>query len=165
MAESIARPKETYSVIGGIEDFRTQAARLRKHERTYVVATFKDINPVAIKVLSSGGKDRSANIRDIPSKEELLSIFDECKGSIEGDKGYFIVYDFGYFTDEQLYRNLIVLISYLPENLSIREKMAYSSNMLSVSGAVDIAHHIPLHEMEEFTYANILNECMRIQRK
>lgn len=164
-AESCQKQMSCAVSISGIGSFVEEVANLRSYKNSFVVSTFEDINPITLQVISSGGLDRSTNVRDVPTPEQLSLIFNECRQNLKHSKGYFVAYDFGYYNEHNNFRDIIVMISLIPDTMSVKEKMAYSTNMGYIMNALNIAHHIPLHELDEFTYDHIGSECSRFQRK
>lgn len=151
--------------IEGIDMINEEIKMLKFHQKTYVIFDFKKINPVVSRLVASGGLDTSGNIRATPPLEVLTSTFAECQGFVNPEKPYFIVYDFGYYNDKNCYRDMIVMVSYVPDSLSFRHKIAFASNMSYILSKLDISQHVQIHEIDDFTYANIRSECARIQRK
>lgn len=130
MAESISKPEAGDFIIEGIDAFLEETGRLKSHQKKFVTATFKNIFPVILKVVASGGVDTSSNVRDIPSEENLRSTFETCGQEINPELGYFIAYDFGYYCAKNNYRDMIVMISYIPENLNIIYFVSLNSSVV-----------------------------------
>ncbi|KAI4290898.1 cofilin [Pancytospora philotis] len=151
--------------IVGMGDIEREVQKLLAHKQKFVVFDFASINPITARIVSHGGVDSSADLRATPSMETLHRTFAECRGKLDPSNAYFVVYDFGYYNDRDCYRDLVVFISYVPDSLSARQKMAYASNVASVLAFLGLAQHIETHEMDEFTFESIYAECMRIQRK
>lgn len=150
--------------IEGIETLEKSVDEIRSHKKTFVVAALNSIFPVGLEVIYSGGIDTSANVRMTPSLEQLKEIFKECKDIIQKDKGYFVIYDFGYYTKDNNFRNLIIMLSFIPDTLNIKDKMAYSSSIAYILHSIVVNHHIPLHEMEELDFDKICDKCMFIRK-
>lgn len=138
---------------------------IRSHGSTYVIFDLEKIDPVKIRVVGKGGLDTSGNVRETPPQELLMKTFGECRALINKDASYFVVYDFGYYNDRNNYRDMIMLISYIPDTLSFRHKIAFASNIATIMSRLSISQHIETHEIEEFTYEAISQECSRVQRK
>lgn len=162
--EMAAKNTQNIITIEGLDKFANEVQKLRFHQKSFVVSTFEKIFPVILKVVASGGVDTSNNVRKIHPIEQLNDIFQACKRTIKPEMGYFIAYDFGHYTDDNTYRDMIIMISYVPETLGVKDKMVYSTNMAYIMGALEISHHIALYDIDDFTYEYIRNECNRIKR-
>lgn len=151
--------------IRGFDDVEKEVLRIKARKGTYTIFEVSQIDPVALHVVSSNGIDSSGDLRSIPAEEELQRMFETCKSKISSDKSYFIVYDFGYYNEKNNYRSMMVLVSYIPESVNLRNKIAMSSNTAVLLSALQIPMHIEAHEMVDFSYRRLKADCSSIQRK
>lgn len=153
------------SQIGGFEKVQDEIYKIRTRKLTFTIFEISKVDPVELYVEVSGGIDSSDNLRSTPTEEELLEIFNKCKSSLDESKSCFIAYNFGYYTQNGNYRELIMLISFIPESVNLRNKIAMTSNTAAIQNALEIPIHVQAHELEDFTFKRLMSECMSIQRK
>ncbi len=151
--------------IQGYVDVEPEVLGVRTHKKTYAGFEISQLDPVALKIIFSGGLNTSLDVRITPPKEDLKRVFEECKAQIKKDFPCFIVYNFGYYTNKNCYREMVLFISYIPEDANLRNKIAMTSNTSILQGHLNTPMHVGIHEFEDFNYENLENECSNIQRK
>lgn len=150
--------------IKGLRSVESAIKDIKSHKSTYIVFDFDNIDPVQIRVLSVGGIDTSSNIRATPSVEQLQNVFSACRDHIQSDKACFIGYSFGYYNEKNNYRDMVLLISFIPDGINFRQKIAYASNVALLLARLDIPVHIQAHDLSDVEYSRIASECSSIQR-
>ncbi len=150
--------------IEGLEKLLEEVECIRAHKKSFLISTLNNLSPVGIEVIHTGGFDSSTNVRMMPSIEKLHEIFNECYNKIDKTKGYIVIYDFGYYTNDNNYRNFIIMVSFIPDSLNIKYKMAFSTNISYILHKVGIDYHIPLHDFEKFNFDYIRQKCL-LKRK
>lgn len=151
--------------IRGFDGVEEEVQKIKAHKGTYTIFEVSQIDPVALHVVYSDGIDNSGDLRSTPAEEELQKIFESCRSKVFPDRSYFIVYDFGYYNEKNNYRSMMILVSYIPESVNLRNKIAMSSNTAAILSALQIPMHIEAHEMIEFSYQRLKADCSSIQRK
>lgn len=153
------------SLIKGYEKVHGEVQRVRTRKLTYTIFEIGSVDPVELIVKTSGGIDGSVDLRSTPSEQELVEIFEECKSQLIESKAFFVVYNFGYYNEKRNYREMIMLISFIPEQEGLRKKIAMASNMATLLNLLEIPIHIQSDELSEFTFDRLERECLSIQRK
>ena len=151
--------------IQGYSQVEPEVLGVRTHKKTYAVFEISQLDPVALQIVASGGLNTSVDIRITPGKEDLTRIFEECKTKLKKDSPCFVVYNFGYYNDKNCYREMVLFISFIPEEANLRNKIAMTSNTSILQGYLNTPMHIGIHEFEDFSYENFEQECSNIQRK
>jgi Cofilin/tropomyosin-type actin-binding protein len=159
--------------IKGISDLEKHILHIKTHKIKYLVFAFKNLgngkqpsqSELEIEILYKGGQDTSSDPTITLPEETLKSTFKECIGILEPDKPCFIVYDFGYYNETGNYRDMIVLISYIPDSVHFKQKVPYSSNAVYLQTAFDISRHHAVHDKDDLTYDILMKDCSNIQRK
>jgi len=151
--------------IRGYDKVEEEVLRIRTRKLTYTIFEVNSIDPVELEVKASGGLDCSTDLRSTPSENDLVAVFDECKAQLSECKALFVVYNFGYYNEKKSYRELIMFVSFIPEEESLRKKIAMTSNIAKLQNMLQIPVHIQSHELEEFTFDRLMGECLSIQRK
>lgn len=151
--------------IKGYQQVEQEVVNVRTHKKTYTIFEISQIDPVELKVVASGGLDTSVDVRKTPEKEVLLNIFNECKSILKQDRPCFIVYSFGYYKEKNSYREMVLFISFIPEEANLRHKIAMTSNTSVLQGHLNTPMQIGIHELEDFDYDSMKKECMYVQRK
>lgn len=165
MKTSQSQQQKTLEEIKGLKMVEDALKQIRVHEKTFVVFEISSIDPVMFNVVKVGGLNTSGNVRATPPIDNLTTVFDECVKSMDGNKPYFIGYDFGYYTASRDYRNMILLISYIPDSINFRQKIAYASNVSLLLNKLNIPLHVEAHDMEDITFKRIVSHCSSIQRE
>lgn len=150
--------------IEGIDTIRQETASLVAHKQKYIIFDFKNIDPIRIRLVAIGGSDTSLDVRAKPSLEDLLSTYNECIHKINPAEPCFIVYDFGYYNDRDCYRDMVTFISYIPDDIGLKPKVAYASNMSHILDVLKVSLHIQTHEIDDLAYEAIRGKCMQNQR-
>lgn len=151
--------------IQGYSQVEPEVLAVRTHKKSFVIFEINKLDPVALKIVASGGLDTSVDVRATPAKEDLRRVFEECKQLLKNDKPCFIVYNFGYYNDKNCYREMLLFISFIPEDANLRNKIAMTSNTSVLQGFLNTPMHIGIYELEDFEYENFKKECATIQRK
>lgn len=151
--------------IEGYSQVEPEVLGVRTHKKTFAIFEISQIDPVALKVVASGGIDTSVDVRATPTQEELENVFSECKKFLKKESPCFIVYNFGYYNEKNCYREMVLFISFIPDVSNLRYKIAMTSNTSVLQGFLNTPMHIGIYEMEDFEYENLKKECSTIQRK
>lgn len=151
--------------IKGYKDVEAEISKIRSRKLTYTIFEVCKVDPVELRVSTSNGIDNSFNLRSTPSEKELLSVFDQCKSQLKESSASFIAYNFGYYSENNNYREMIMLVSFIPENVNLRHKIAMTSNTAALQSALQIPVHLEAHELDDFTFTRLMSECVSIQRK
>lgn len=156
---------QSIDTIQGYDEVKKEIMDIKIHKKTFTVFEVSSITPVGLVVVVSGGIDSSGDLRSTPSPQLLDDTFNACRASLNTSKPCFIAYNFGYYNEKNNYREMIVLISFIPENADLRNKIAMASNTTALRNALQIPTFFQIDELEEFTFAGLMNECSSIQRK
>lgn len=156
---------QTKLPICGFDAVEQEVLKIKTHKGTYTIFEVSQNDPVTLRVVYSDGMDTSDDLRFIPAEDELQKIFESCKARISPERSYFIVYDFGYYNEKNNYRSMMILVSYIPESVSLRSKITMSSNTAVILSALQIPMHIEAHEIADFSYRRLKADCSSIQRK
>lgn len=156
---------QSHCSIQGFEEVEKETSKVKLHKTTYTIFHVSQIDPVKIQVVFSGGIDTSQNVRSTPSEQEIHETFEECRSKLKETNCCFILYNFGYYNDKNNYREMIVLISFIPEEVNLRSKIAMTSNTAVLQNSLQIPVHIEVHELEDFTFERFKSECSSIHRK
>lgn len=151
--------------IEGYSQVEPEVLGVRTHKKTFTIFVISQIDPVALKVVASGGIDTSADVRNIPTEDDLKNVFEECKKLLSKEKPCFVVYNFGYYTENNSYREMLLFVSFIPDLSNLRYKIAMTSNTSVLQGFLNTPMHIGIYDLEDFEYENFKKECSTIQRK
>ncbi|KAI5171270.1 cofilin, partial [Pancytospora epiphaga] len=98
------------------------------------------------------------------SSEELVKTFEECKSILNPESLSIVAYDLGYYTKNNNYRSMVILISYVPESLDPRHKVALASNMSSILESLNITQHFHVDDLNDYSYEYFKAQCSLVQK-
>lgn len=150
--------------IQGMDSVQDEVSKLKRHQKTYVIFDFAQIDPVVFRLVTSGGIDTSANVRATPLPEELNKTFSECRAKLKPESLSIVVYDLGYYTDKNNYRSMVILVSHVPEGLDPRHNVALAFNMPYILKSLNVTQHFHIDELGEFSYEHFKSQCSLVQR-
>lgn len=153
------------SPIKGYDEVNDEVSKIKSRKLTYTIFEISQVDPVELRVEISGGVDCSSDLRVTPSEEDLNKTFEECKKNLGETNASFVVYNFGYYTEKKNYREMMMLVSFIPENANLRKKIAMASNTSVLRNSLEMPVYIETHESNEFTFSRLKQECLSIQRK
>lgn len=151
-------------VVPGLEDVRDEVKKLKDRSAMYSVIKIVNIDPVTYSVVKNGGINMKGITKADYNEKELKNIFRACIDEIKDDEPCYILYDFVFF-DKNLWRDAFCLISFIPENLNIFKKVAYSTNALRVINDLGIPLHISFTVKKDITYEEVKNKCSKFRSK
>lgn len=148
------------TVPNGFNDVMEEADRVRSRELVYAIFTIDPVNPVNYKIVTTQKNSTQSSARDVTTKEELVTNFDSLRSQITDGKGYFIVYDFGFYKNDTSFRNVLCLFSIVPDTLKVNARVAFSTSSLQLPTMLNVAKHIPFNNVNDIVYENISRICM-----
>lgn len=148
----------------GFDAITNEVSRIKAHRITYLVFDMAQMDPVGLRIIGTGGNDTSADPRATPALDVLQETFTSCRAQLDPHRPYFIAYDFGYYNAQGCFRSLVILISYIPEDVCFRQKIVFASNVAILQASFGVPLHVALHDISEFTYDHIKTECANLKR-
>lgn len=148
------------AVPDGFNEVMSEADRVRARELVYAIFTIDPINPVEYKIVKIRKNSAQSSARDIVAKAELLSNFESFKSEISDGRGYFIVYDFGFYKHDDNFRNMLCLFSIIPDTLRVNARVAFSTSSLQLPGMLNVAKHIPFNNVGDVQFKHVAKICM-----
>ncbi|KAF7684387.1 Cofilin [Astathelohania contejeani] len=126
----------------------------------YTIFNIPEIQSVELQVIKTLEHDTPGDMRSTPSPERLKEVFDDCLASMDFSECYYIVYDFGFYRSPGEYRNMVCLISYIPEgSCAIKKKFVYSSTAVKLADSLRIQKHVSFNSKDDFTYDAMIKAC------
>ncbi|KAM0680812.1 hypothetical protein GINT2_001086 [Glugoides intestinalis] len=156
---------QSTDIIQGYDEVEKEIMDIKIHKKTFTIFEVSSTSPVSLVVIVSGGIDSSGDLRSTPTPELLNDTFNSCRASLSTVNPCFIAYNFGYYNEKNNYREMIVLISFIPENADFRNKIAMASNTAALRSSLQISTLFQIDDLAEFTFKGLMNECSSIQRK
>ncbi|KCZ81541.1 hypothetical protein H312_00994 [Anncaliia algerae PRA339] len=135
----------------------TDQVRIRK--KFYFIFTIDPVNPLTYVAMKIRENDIQKKARDIIDKEDAVKVFLEMKNQIKKEQGCFIVYDFPFYSEDRFLGNVLCLFSYIPENVSVLSKVAFSRASLDLPDQLGVAKHIQFHSVKDLDYSEI-HKCI-----
>lgn len=151
--------------IPGLEAVRGRVEEIRSGRLRYAMVNLSTREPISLSVVKSGGKSDEFDHNKRPSTEELKDVFGEYAAAVSDDEAGLAIYDFAYFDSDDIQKNTLCLISYIPENLGAFKKVVYSTNALNIKNMLDIPLHIPINSRGDLTFDNIAAKCAASRMK
>ncbi|WUR04193.1 putative ADF actin-binding protein [Vairimorpha necatrix] len=149
--------------VPGFTDVEREVESLRKRSNMYTVFNIPNLDPVTYKVIKNGGLDYKGELTINYQENILKEIFEECMEIVKANSPCYIIYDFVFY-DKDLWKNTFCLISYIPDSLKIKEKVAYSTNALTLIKDMRIPLHISCTKKEELTFNEVKERCSKFRR-
>lgn len=153
------------SSIQGYDSVKEELKKLKTRKITFVIFEISQIDPVQLRVLSTGGIDSSSNLHSTPDEALLKETFENCKKQLMPTKASFVAYNFGYYNDKNNYREMVMLVSYIPEDVNLRHKIAMTTNTAVLQNTLNIPLLVEAHELDDFCFKRFFDKCLSIQRE
>lgn len=116
-------------------------------------------------VVLSKYTDNETSARHVPSKEILMKRFDELIGYINPKECCYVVYDFGFYNNDDAFRSVVCLINYIPDDHEITtDKFVYSSNSLFLKDKLQLGKQIVVNCIENLTFDFLAESCANFSK-
>lgn len=149
----------------GLDLVRSEVEEIKSRRLRYVMIDLSTKEPISLSVIKSGGKNEKFDYKKKYSIDELEGIFEECFAGVGEEEASLVIYDFIYFDRDDIQKNTLCLISYIPEHLGIFKKVVYSTNALNIKNILDIPLHISTNRKSDLTFENIAAKCAALRMK
>lgn len=143
----------------GFQAVSNEVASVKKHKLIYTILAVSDINTVSLTVIKSLENPHSGDLRYILDENTLILYLESLKSQLDAQKSYFIVYNFGFYTNNNEFRQKMIMISYIPESEKAKIKFAMAFNFRKLSDAFEIQINIEAQSISDLTYHNIKSAC------
>lgn len=149
----------------GLDLVKIEVEEIRSGRSRYTIVDLCTKELISVSIVNSGGKMEEFDYKKRYSIEELRNIFEKCTAEIREDEAGFVIYDFIYFDRDDIQKNTLCLISYIPEHLGTFKKVVYSTNALNIKNLLDIPLHISINKKSDLTFDNIAAKCAASRMK
>ncbi|OQS54525.1 hypothetical protein EHP00_32 [Ecytonucleospora hepatopenaei] len=149
----------------GFEDVKKQVEKVKTKKYTYTVFYISKNDPVSLGIHEELSLEGVKSVKKTPTKEQVKqnweTFIEMCK---EHEKeSFFVVYDFGYFTDEDVYRSSLILCSFIPDTIKGMAKMIYSTNVQSLKEVFSIPFLFQANTVEDLNFDEFKKHIKGIQ--
>lgn len=149
----------------GLDLVRNEIEEIKSGRLRYAMVDLSTKEPISLSVLKCGGKNEEFDYKKKYSIGELKKIFEECISGLKDEEAGLVMYDFIYFDDDDIQKNTLCLISYIPDHLGTFKKVVYSTNALNIKNLLDIPLHILINRKSDLTFDNIASKCAASRMK
>ena len=151
--------------LTGLDAVISEVNRVKKRKTLFTMFRMDKIGELSYSVKLSGEEQQACSAREIPSINELKNNFNECIKNIDKKKCCYLAYDLGFYTQNNQYRTILCLISYIPDICEeTGEKFSYSSNSLSLVNELGLLKLITVNSFDELNYDTIVDSCVRYKK-
>ena len=153
------------SLAKGFSEVKEAVNSVVFRKKLSVVFSISRNDPVELTVDSNLAQNAIGTVKTCPTKDAVEAAFKEFLKMCEEqkDKPFYVVYDFGYFTKEDVYRSTMILISFIPEKTKGLTKMIYSTNVQSLKDSFAIPFLFEANAIGDINYNKIRDHVARIQ--
>ncbi|EQB60207.1 cofilin-like protein [Vairimorpha apis BRL 01] len=144
--------------IPGLDDLENEVQRLKKRYFEFLIFNISNLDPIEYHIKKTGGKNYNGELIINYNEKKLIETFNICRENVEQDVPCFIVYDFVFY-EKGLWKTSLCLISFIPDNLNIKNKVVYSTNALNLKRLLEIPLLISVNNVDDLTYENIKDRC------
>lgn len=148
------------TVPDGFNEVMIEADRVRSRDLVYAIFTIDPVNPLQYKMIKTLKNISQNSARDIVIKKELVKNFDSFILDISDGRGYFIVYDFGFYKQDESFRNILCLFSIIPDTLKVNARVAFSTSSLQLPGMLNVSKHISFNSVGDIQFEKVAKICM-----
>lgn len=148
------------TVPDGFNEVMELTNKVRSRELLYVVFTVDPINPVRYRIIKVLKNNFQSSARDKMLKNDIVENLYKLRSDISDGMGYFVIYDFGFYKSDESFRNILCLISIIPDTLKVNARVAFSTLSLQLPAMLNVEKHIPFNNTSDISFEDISRICM-----
>lgn len=152
-------------MLPGLDLVKNEVEEIRSGRLRYAMIDLSTTGPISLSIIKRGGESGEFDYKKKYCIEELKDVFEEFSGLIRENEAGLVIYDFIYFDNDDIQKNTLCLISYIPEQLGTLKKVAYSTNALNIKNLLDIPLHISTNKKSDINFDNIAAKCAASRMK
>ncbi|KAK1351125.1 putative cofilin/tropomyosin-type actin-binding protein [Hamiltosporidium tvaerminnensis] len=144
----------------GLDEVKRESEKLKRRESIFVIFNIPSFKPVEFAILDTYERTNSSASGDAMDEKEMRKIFDICKSKIKKNSCCYVIYDFGFYRNDRAFRNMVCLITYIPDDhCSANDRVIYSNSGLLLTSSLSISKQMTFNSFEEFTFNNLVERC------
>ncbi|RVD92048.1 adf actin-binding protein [Tubulinosema ratisbonensis] len=139
----------------GFVECQEETNKVKSRRNLYYIFTITPLKPLTYKTIKIKENTVQKSARDTIEKNEAIQSFSELKSSIKEGDPCFIVYDFPFFSEDKFLGNVLCLFSYIPDNIPVLSRVAFSTSSLDLPVHLGVAKHFQFHSTNEIDFMQI----------
>lgn len=139
----------------GFSECKDETEKVRLRKNLYYIFTINPVNPLTYQTIKIKENTVQKKARDTVDRKEAVQSFAELVSSIKEGEACFIVYDFPFYSDERFLGNVLCLFSYIPDNITVMARVAFSTSSLNLPSQLGVAKHLQFHSVSEIDFSQI----------